>query len=186
MKILGKRILCSWLAVCLIPASMAVEELVKDNFESQPEMRWSYFSDQVMGGVSQGRVTFKSQEGEYFAHMTGQVSTENNGGFIQLRADIAKNSIDSATGAYIKVRGNGQQYYLHLRTAGTLLPWQYYQASFATSEEWQTVRVPLTAFERSGNWLSKAVKPSSIRSIGIVAYGRDHSADIQIAEIGFY
>jgi len=52
MKILGKRILCSWLAVCLIPASMAVEELVKDNFESQPEMRWSYFSDQVMGGVS--------------------------------------------------------------------------------------------------------------------------------------
>ncbi|MFT7500507.1 MAG: hypothetical protein ACI85Z_001152, partial [Rheinheimera aquimaris] len=31
-----------------------------------------------------------------------------------------------------------------------------------------------------------AVKSSSIRSIGIVAFGRDHIADIEIAEIGFY
>jgi hypothetical protein len=46
--------------------------------------------------------------------------------------------------------------------------------------------VPLTAFARSGSWLGKAVNPKSIRSIGIVAFGRDHSADIQIAEIGFY
>ena len=118
--------------------------------------------------------------------MTGQVSTENNGGFIQLRRVIAKNSVDSAAGVYIKVRGNGQQYYLHLRTAGTLLPWQYYQASFASTSDWQTVRVPLSDFVRSGNWLSKAIRASSIRSIGIVAYGRDHSADLQIAEIVFY
>ena len=99
---------------------------------------------------------------------------------------LQKNSVDSAAGVYIKVRGNGQQYYLHLRTAGTLLPWQYYQASFASTSDWQTVRVPLSDFVRSGNWLSKAIRASSIRSIGIVAYGRDHSADLQIAEIGFY
>ena len=118
--------------------------------------------------------------------MTGQVSTENNGGFIQLRKAIPKKTIDTATGAYLKVRGNGQQYYLHLRTSGTLLPWQYYQASFTATAEWQIIKVPLTAFARSGSWLGKAVNPKSIRSIGIVAFGRDHSADIQIAEIGFY
>jgi hypothetical protein len=186
MMILGRRMLKIGLAVFLISSSTTAEELMKDNFESQPETRWSYFSDQVMGGISQGRVTFGSQDGESFAHMTGQVSTENNGGFIQLRRVIAKNSVDSAAGVYIKVRGNGQQYYLHLRTAGTLLPWQYYQASFASTSDWQTVRVPLSDFVRSGNWLSKAIRASSIRSIGIVAYGRDHSADLQIAEIGFY
>jgi hypothetical protein len=186
MKFFRQYIMVSCLTLFLMPNSIALEPLMIDNFQSDPQLRWSYVSDQVMGGVSQGRVAFKQEEGEEFAHMTGQVSTENNGGFIQLRRAIAKSSLDTATGAYLKVRGNGQQYYLHLRTSGTLLPWQYYQASFTTTDQWQIVKVPLTAFSSSGNWLSKTVKPSSIRSIGIVAFGRDHSADIQIAELGFY
>lgn len=186
MKNIRQFIIASCLSLFLIPSTIALEPLVIDSFESDPQLRWSYVSDQVMGGVSEGRVAFKEDPGEQYAHMTGQVSTDNNGGFIQLRSAIAKNTIDTATGAYLKVRGNGQQYYLHLRTSGTLLPWQYYQASFTTTDQWQIVKVPLAAFARSGNWLSKAVKPSSIRSIGIVAFGRDHSADIHIAEIGFY
>ena len=74
--ILGRRMLKIGLAVFFISSSTTAEELMKDNFESQPETRWSYFSDQVMGGISQGRVTFGSQDRESFAHMTGQVSTE--------------------------------------------------------------------------------------------------------------
>jgi hypothetical protein len=186
MKNIRQHIIVSWLSLFLIPSTIALEPLMIDSFDSDPQLRWSYVSDQVMGGVSEGRVAFKEENGQQFAHMTGQVSTENNGGFIQLRKAIPKKTIDTATGAYLKVRGNGQQYYLHLRTSGTLLPWQYYQASFTTTDQWQIIKVPLTAFGRSGNWLSNAVKPSSIRSIGIVAFGRDHIADIQIAEIGFY
>ena len=186
MKYFRHYLIASCLSLFAIPSSIALEPLMTDRFESQPQQRWRYVSDQVMGGVSEGGVVFKEEQGQQFAHMTGQVSTENNGGFIQLRKAIPEKTIDTATGAYLKVRGNGQQYYLHLRTSGTLLPWQYYQASFTTTDQWQIVQVPLTAFAPSGNWLSKAVKPSSIRSIGIVAFGRDHSADIQIAEIGFY
>jgi len=183
---LRQYIIASCLSLFLMPSTIALEPLMIDSFEADPQLRWSYVSDQVMGGVSEGRVAFREDKGEQYAHMTGQVSTENNGGFIQLRRTIAKKSVNKAIGAYLKVRGNGQQYYLHLRTSGTLLPWQYYQASFTTTDQWQIIKVPLTAFARSGNWLSSAVKPSSIRSIGIVAFGRDHSADIQIAEIGFY
>ncbi len=157
-----------------------------DNFESQPELRWRYFSDQVMGGISQGGVKFDTEQGEPFAHLTGQVSTANNGGFIQVRREIAKASVVSAIGVYLKVRGNGQPYYVHLRTSGSRLPWQYYQASFQTTRKWQTIKVPLTAFASSSNWLSKSVKPRSLRSIAVVAFGREHSADIEIAEIGFY
>ena len=186
MKTIRQHIMATCLSLFLVPSTNALEPLMIDRFESDPQIRWSYVSDQVMGGVSQGRVAFKEDQGEQYAHITGQVSTENNGGFIQLRKAILKKTIDTATGAYLKVRGNGQQYFLHLRTSGTLLPWQYYQASFTTTDQWQIVKVPLTAFVRSGSWLSKVVNPKSIRSIGIVAFGRDHSADIQVAEIGFY
>lgn len=174
------------LSLYLIPSSVAEEPLMIDNFESQPELRWDYISDQVMGGVSEGSLVFDSEGGNAFAHLTGKVSIENNGGFIQLRREVAGASVVSAAGTYLKVRGNGQRYYLHLRTSRTLLPWQYYQASFQTTERWQVIKVPLTAFAPSSSWSSKTVKPDSLRSIGIVAYGRDHIADIEIAEIGFY
>ena len=42
---------------------------------------WAYLADTVMGGVSQGRAEFSNGA----LRLTGQVSTENNGGFIQVR-----------------------------------------------------------------------------------------------------
>ena len=86
----------------------------------------------------------------------------------------------------MRARGNSQRYYIHLRTRGTMLPWQYYQAEFDVSEEWQIFRLPLTDFKPSGSWLGKSPSPRSIRSLGIVAYGRDHRAGIDVDEIGFY
>jgi hypothetical protein len=114
------------------------------------------------------------------------VSTDNNGGFIQIRREVAKGSADGALGVYLKVRGNSQGYYIHLRTSGTVLPWQYYQAEFQVTEDWQNMRVPLADFERSSSWLAAPINSKSIRSVGIVAYGRDHEAEVDIAEIGFY
>ena len=175
-----------WLTITGLSTAAMAEQLMIENFESQPLHRWSYDSDQVMGGISQGQMAFKTEEGETFAHMTGQVSTENNGGFIQFRTSIAKGTTATVTGVVLKVRGNSQQYYIHLRSSGTLLPWQYYQGSFEVTEQWQTIKLPLSAFVPSGKWIRSQIKPSSIRSIGVVAFGRDHSADIQISEIGFY
>lgn len=181
-----KFIAYSWLMIAGLSSAVIAEQPMIENFESQPQARWSYVSDQVMGGISQGQLAFKVEQGESFAHMTGQVSTENNGGFIQFRKSIAKGSTASVSGITLKVRGNGQQYYIHLRSSGTLLPWQYYQASFQVSDQWQTIKIPLSDFVASGKWLRNQIKPSSIRSIGVVAFGRDHSADIQLSEIGFY
>jgi hypothetical protein len=175
-----------WLCAVRLSTTVIAEPLMNDNFESQPQARWSYVSDQVMGGISQGQLAFVTEQDESFAHMSGQVSTENNGGFIQFRTSIPKGSTATASGVTLKVRGNSQQYYIHLRSSGTLLPWQYYQAGFQANDEWQTINIPLKAFAASGKWLRKQIKPGSIRSIGVVAFGRDHSADIQVAEIGFY
>jgi len=133
-----------------------------------------------------GSVRLGTDNGDSYAHMTGDVSTANNGGFIQLRTSLPSGVDKKALGVYIKVRGNGEKYFINLRTNGTMMPWQYYQSSFEASDQWQVIRLPLDAFKPSSSWLRDSVLPKSIRSIGVVAYGRDHRADIQVSEVGFY
>ena len=192
MKFLGITTLVRPLAICVIAIGANAfadgdgGDIMFENFESNPEQRWRYVSDRVMGGVSTGKVIYAQQGDLHYAHMTGTVSTLNNGGFIQLRTNIARGSTAQVAGITLRVRGKPQKYFVHLRTRGTVLPWQYYQAAFEISEQWQTVRLPLDQFAPSGDWLSRAIKPASIRSIGVVAFGRDHTADIKIAEVGFF
>jgi hypothetical protein len=93
------------------------EDEVLENFKSSPETRWRFVSDQVMGGVSEGRVSFFHESGTSFAHMTGIVSLENNGGFIQFAHDLKTKPSAKTTGITIKVRGNNQGYFVHLRTS---------------------------------------------------------------------
>ena len=51
---------------------------------------WRFVTDGVMGGVSKGGLRFgRDPDGTAFARMTGDVSTANNGGFIQFRAGIS-------------------------------------------------------------------------------------------------
>lgn len=152
----------------------------------QPETRWRFFTDQVMGGVSTGGVTFAQEDGLNFARMTGRVSIANRGGFIQMRLDLVSPPPADTTGVRLIVRGNGQRYFVHLRTGGTLLPWQYYQAGFEVTESWTEVRLPLDAFTASGALLRSVPKPGSLSSVAVVAYGRDHDARIDVREVGFY
>ena len=99
-----KYLICGILVMHL--GSLAVasegEEIMIDNFEPNSDVRWDYFSDQVMGGVSEGSASFGSDNGEAYAHMTGDVSTANNGGFIQLRTKLASGVDKNAQGIYIK------------------------------------------------------------------------------------
>ena len=43
-----------------------------------------------MGGVSTGEIEFIELDGDAYARMRGNVSTENNGGFIQFRMKLPK------------------------------------------------------------------------------------------------
>jgi hypothetical protein len=152
----------------------------------QPQTRWRFFTDQVMGGVSTGGIAFAQEDGASFARMTGRVSTANRGGFIQMRLDLATPPPNGTTGVRLIVRGNVQRYFVHLRTGGTLLPWQYYQAGFDVTESWSDVRLPMDAFAASGALLRGVPNPASLTSVAVVAYGRDHDARIDVREVGFY
>jgi hypothetical protein len=175
------------LALCasLIFGLPANADPVSD-YTPPPVTEWRYISDQVMGGVSQGGARAETVNGTAYLRLTGDVSTKNNGGFIQARAELERGFPATAQGVVLRVRGNGEGYFVHLRTGGTLLPWQYYQAPFATTADWVEVRIPFADFKPSGALLRGQIRPDSIRSIGIVAYGRDYTADVSVAEVGFY
>ncbi len=167
------------------PSATAGDEMI-ENFVIEPETRWRFFADMVMGGVSTGQVTFPSEDGQAHAHMTGVVSTQNNGGFIQIRMNLPDALPSETTGVRLSVRGNNQRYFVHLRTSGTVLPWQYYQAGFDVTGEWSEVLLPFVDFKASGRLLRSVPRPESLKSIAIVAYGRDHVAEIDVREVGFY
>ena len=49
--------------------------------------------------------------------MTGELSLENNGGFIQFRTKLENHPADkSFSGVKIRVRGNDNEYSIHIRT----------------------------------------------------------------------
>ena len=185
MRLFTQALVLAILVFCAPTATLAKDIMIED-FKVQPETRWRFFADTVMGGVSAGGVTFVREGGDTHAHMTGTVTTQNNGGFIQIRMGLSTPPPKGTIGLRLVVRGNNQRYFVHLRTSGTVLPWQYYQAGFDVTGEWSEVRLQLTDFEASGRILRSVPRAGSIKSVGVVAYGRDHEAEIDVREVGFY
>lgn len=185
MRVPGLLIATVIIYLSSIGASMGQTMLI-DDFQSNSDQRWRFFADTVMGGVSSGNVEFKTKDGVSYARLSGDVSTANNGGFIQIRHELETAPSREIKGVRLVVRGNNQRYFVHVRTSWTVLPWQYYQASYDVSSDWQEIRIPLSSFERSGKLLKKVPTASSIKSVAIVAFGRDHAADVEVREIGFY
>lgn len=171
-------------AVAALPAFAQPARI--EDVQMQPETRWRFFTDGVMGGLSTGQVVFLTEGGRRHARMTGRVSTANRGGFIQMRLDLDSPPAPGTTGVRLVARGNDQRYFVHLRTSGTILPWQYYQAGFDVTRAWAEVRLPFAAFRASGAFLSRTPRPEGLTSLAVVAYGRDHEAEIEVREVGFY
>ncbi len=81
------------------------------------------------------------------------------------------------------MRGNGARYYIHLRAQAAQRPWQYYQAAFETSADWQEVILPWSDFIAQGG-LPEAFAPEDILGLGIVAYGADYDAALDVDWVG--
>lgn len=159
------------------------ESLYKDNF--QDPSQWKFISDNVMGGVSTGSIDFSIIEGQSIANLSGNVSTENNGGFIQFRRNTKGITLDGVNNIKIIAKGNNEKYFVHLRTTGTILPWQYYQHSFTVEEKYKEFILPIKKFKKSGAFQASTINSKNIKSIGIVAYGKDYKAKIYVKEISF-
>lgn len=147
--------------------------------------RWEGFTDSVMGGLSEMEVGFRDGAEGRFLNMRGQVRLENRGGFIQARLPLHEGggTFDARQwrGIAIRARGRPGAYYIHLRTSQNWMPWQYYRAPVAVSEEWQEQFIPFDAFE--GRSTRRGMDPGALKSLAIVAYGEAFDADIDVARI---
>ena len=166
---------------------MILDQLKNPKTTNQSQ-KWNFITDQVMGGVSTGKFTVDKVDGVMCYRMTGDVSTKNNGGFIQFRADLRSLNLNDNNyeGLRLLVRGNGEVYNIHIRTGMTFMPWQYYSVEFKTSPNWNEVIIPFSNFKRSNFYQPRSFKSKDIATLGIVAYGRDYEADIDLAKIEFY
>ena len=119
--------------------------------------------------------------------LNGQVSVENNGGFIQAAIDLStKGEFDASgyTGIFVDVYGINESYNIHLRTSEIQKPWQSYRLSFIPEQEWQTLKFEFSNFEM--HRIEMPLDTSKLTRIGIVAIGREFYADLCIGRIGFY
>ena len=150
--------------------------------------QWEFLTDQVMGGVSAGAMEMVQHEQRTCLHLTGSVSLANRGGFIQARLLLHPKGRNFNAQAYdgirLTVKGNGQTYAVHLRTKDTRLPWQYYQAEFATDGQWQEIKLPLKRFKPVS--LSAALSPAHLRTVAVVAAKKEFDADLFVDQLSFY
>ncbi|MBS91965.1 MAG: NADH:ubiquinone oxidoreductase [Rickettsiales bacterium] len=142
---------------------------------------WEFVSDQVMGGVSTGKLELHGDGKEKFLRLKGNVSTKNNGGFIQFRSsfDIIN---DDYKGIRLKVRGIPSDYFVHIRTKFLFLPWQYYSGRFSVESDWQEVEILFEDFKKSNFYQPSEFDASEIDSIGFVAFGKDFEAELDVIE----
>ena len=172
-----------------LPSIASEINKIIDDFTDNPEKRWQFYTDQVMGGVSEGRASVRLDSEGAYVRLEGSVSTANNGGFIQIRRNLSEHTWDTK-GILLKVRGNGESYHIHVNTNETIfLPQQYrffYQASFPTSKNWSEVKIPFSTFKRSSTQISKYFNGKNLKTIGLLAYGRNHNALLEIKYLSFY
>jgi hypothetical protein len=189
------------------PTPTATEEIISFPFNVDSVKNWRYVSDRVMGGVSDGQVSLE-QDGEViYARLTGNVSTRNRGGFIQLNSSSSlfnkplmiksvRNSEKNGQklqGVRLNVRGNGETYYIFIQTNEIRSVSDHYRASFEASSSWETIDLPFDQFVRkriningSDTVIDSKLEAENIRSFGIMAYGRDFISDLSVSTVEFY
>lgn len=166
---------------------------VIDDFSKQPPestigTSWRLFTDTVMGGVSKATMTRETVEGKTAVRLQGDVSLDNNGGFVQISLDFRPDggAIDATAwrGIELDVLGNGEDYAVNLRTSDLDRPWQSYRHSFTAGARWQTVKLLFDNFSPSRTEIPLNVH--RLRRLGIIGIGRAFQADVSVAGVRFF
>ncbi len=166
---------------------MLIHDFADQSLISSLGSRWRAVSDQVMGGVSQPALALDHVAGQPCLRLTGAVSLENNGGFIQASLDLSPGGgiLDASAyrGFRLHVYGQDERYGVHLRSSDTERPWQSYRAGFIARPAWQTIDLDFTDF--APHRLDKSLNIKFLRRLGLAAIGREFEADLAVARIEF-
>ena len=178
------------LAVLLLTVSSIAfaKDEISIPFTEENARYWQYISDQTMGGISNGQAVLDKEGDMIFARLTGNVSTANNGGFIQIRTSFSFvdliNTNKDLKGVILNTKGNGETYHIFIRTSEDRSYRDFYSATFTANDNWEIVDLPFSKFKH--RYSNKSLNGNDIRTFGIVAYGRNFYSDISVSEITFY
>jgi hypothetical protein len=103
---------------------------------------WEIVNDAVMGGRSSSKFYLNEKGNGVFK---GTVSLENNGGFSSLRHRFNHKKIAGYKKVSIRLKGDGKRYQFRAKT--NKQDQQAYVIYFATTGEWQTIDIMLSALE---------------------------------------
>lgn len=184
------RLLLS-LLVAPLSAAMAepliIDDRSRDDLVSALGTTWRMVADTVMGGVSSGRLQPAVMEGRPCLRLTGRVSLDNDGGFLQMSLDLSPaGELDASawSGVELTVRGNGETYNVHLRNRDTRIVWQSYRATFRADPQWRLIRLPFAEFRPYR--IDRPLVLHHLRRLGLVAIGREMEVDLCVARVAFY
>jgi hypothetical protein len=165
-----------------------IDDLSREPPQSAIGTNWQLFTDRVMGGLSQGSMAREDIAGRPAIRMRGDVSLENNGGFVQISLDLAPDgeTFDASgwMGIEIDVYGKSDEYDVRLRTSELTQPWQSYRQTFTVEPNWKTVRLSFDQFKPYRT--EKPLNIRLLRRLGVVAIGRAFSADLALGGIRFF
>jgi hypothetical protein len=164
----------------------AADVLVLDDRAAPPAgpLPWRFFSDGVMGGVSQGRLSLETVDGRAAVCLQGEVRLENNGGFIQIALDVPPTALAGRadwTAVELDLLGNGRRYGVHLRTTALSLPWQSYRAAVEATPRWQRVRLPFAGFAPYRT--AAPFEVGALRRLGVLAIGERFDARVCVGRV---
>jgi hypothetical protein len=169
------------------PAARIVDDLSRDDLVASIGSRWQLVTDRVMGGVSDGTLVRETVSGRPALRMRGDVSLENNGGFVQMALDLTPDGgvVDASawTGIELDVIGNDEDYGVHLRTDAVERPWQSYRQSFRAGASWRTVQLAFADFVP--HRIEVPLDVRRLRRIGLIAIGRAFTADLAVGGVRF-
>ena len=166
----------------MLIASPIIEDLSREPPITTIGTTWRIFTDRVMGGVSDGSMSREMVAGRPAIRMRGEVSLENNGGFVQISLDLDPDGkavdVSAWRGLELDVLGNNEDYSVHLRTEDLIRPWQSYRQGFRAHPEWETVQLLFEDFVPHRTEV--ALDTHRLKRIGVVAIGRAFSADLYL------
>lgn len=119
------------------------QEVMLDFGSEKYGMDWIVINDGVMGGKSEGKLTFTDTT----LIFTGEVSLENNGGFTSLKSAYEDFKLDSAQRIEIKYRLEGQSIALYMEGSNGFAD-PYIKATLDVTEGWKTVELEWNEFRQ--------------------------------------
>ena len=112
---------------------------------------WHVVNDGVMGGLSKGKIEINASGNGFFE---GFITTENSGGFSSVKHSFSQLKVSNYKTVLLRLKGDGKNYQFRIKES-LEHPFSYIQ-EFKTSDDWETISIPLESFYPSfrGNTLS--------------------------------